>query len=62
MFFLKLVGKGLHFMLKNFFAAVELGGTKCVAGIGDGITIVDEVTIPTRSPGQTVKTLINFIL
>ncbi len=48
-------------MVENFFAAVELGGTKCIAGIGDGITIVDEVTIPTRSPEETVKTLINFI-
>ena len=48
-------------MVENFFAAVELGGTKCIAGIGDGITIVDEVTIPTRLPGETVKTLINFI-
>ena len=59
--FLKLAGEVIDFMAENFFAAVELGGTKCIAGIGDGITIIDEVTIPTRSPEETVGTLINFI-
>jgi fructokinase len=59
--FLKLAGEVPDFMVENIFAAVELGGTKCTAGIGDGTTIFDEVTIPTRLPGETVKTLINFI-
>ena len=48
-------------MVNYFFAAVELGGTKCKAGVGDGVRIIDEITIPTRSPEETVKILLNFI-
>ncbi len=48
-------------MVNCFLAAVELGGTKCIAGVGDGIRIIDQITIPTKFPEETVKTLLNFI-
>lgn len=34
---------------------IELGGTKCVVVLGDGVTIVERVQLPTTTPAETLS-------
>ena len=38
-------------------AGVELGGTKCVATLAEGRTVLDQVHVPTTGPGETLGAL-----
>ncbi|MFN7180293.1 ROK family protein [Hyphomonas sp.] len=39
---------------KQRFAGVELGGTKCIALLVEGNAILDQVSVPTTSPRETL--------
>ncbi|MXO70229.1 ROK family protein [Altererythrobacter buctensis] len=41
-------------MAGNRLAGIELGGTKCVLVLGDGVTIVERVQLPTTTPAETL--------
>lgn len=43
--------------LSSIVAGVELGGTKCVATLGRGGEIVEQQTVPTTSPDETLGAL-----
>ena len=38
-------------------AGIELGGTKCIAVLGNGATIVDQASVPTQDPHATLAAL-----
>ena len=42
-------------------AGIELGGTKCIAVLGEGQTIVDRVSFPTLAPEETLKPALDCI-
>jgi fructokinase len=43
---------------KHRIAGVELGGTKCVATLAEGRTIVDQVRVATTDPDETLAALV----
>ncbi|MGP6145854.1 ROK family protein [Jeotgalibaca sp. A122] len=47
--------------MSNLYGSIEAGGTKFVLAVGDGeLNIIKRITIPTRSPGETIKGVIDF--
>ncbi|MGP6138976.1 ROK family protein [Jeotgalibaca sp. A127] len=47
--------------MSNLYGSIEAGGTKFVLAVGDGeLNIIKRITIPTRSPGETIKEVIDF--
>lgn len=47
--------------MSNLYGSIEAGGTKFVLAVGDGeLNIIKRVTIPTRTPAETISAVIDF--
>ena len=48
-------------MSASRLAGVEIGGTKAIAVLANGATIIDRLVVPTTTPGETLAALIDRI-